>query len=133
MPSRVSVKLPVAAPISPMSLDGSRQLPHCSTTCDLASPAPGLGGGTAVLVGVARPEATLMVMDALLPGSKTFEGTNGGSPRPDRDLPMYVRWFQEGKLPLDLLVSRRYTLDQINEGVGALERGEILGRAIVEF
>jgi Zn-dependent alcohol dehydrogenase len=90
-------------------------------------------GGTAVLVGVPRPEATLTVMDALLPGSKTFKGTNGGSPRPDRDLPMYVRWFQEGKLPLDLLVSRRYTLDQINDGISALERGEVLGRAIVEF
>jgi Zn-dependent alcohol dehydrogenase len=90
-------------------------------------------GGTAVLVGVPRPEATLTVMDALLPGSKTFKGTNGGSPRPDHDLPMYVRWFREGRLPLDLLVSRRYTLDQINDGIGALERGEILGRAIVEF
>jgi Zn-dependent alcohol dehydrogenase len=90
-------------------------------------------GGTAVLVGVPRPEATLAVWDALLPGSKTFKGTNGGSPRPDHDLPMYVRWFQEGKLPLDLLVSRRYTLDQINDGIGALERGEILGRSIVVF
>ncbi|MBV8716745.1 MAG: zinc-binding dehydrogenase [Chloroflexi bacterium] len=90
-------------------------------------------GGTAVLIGVPRPEATLNVMDALLPGSKTFKGTNGGSPRPDHDLPMYVRWFQEGKLPLDLLVSRRYRLDQINDGIGALERGEILGRAIIEF
>ena len=90
-------------------------------------------GGTAVLIGVPRPETTLTVMNALLPGSKTFKGTNGGSPRPDHDLPMYVRWFKEGKLPLDLLVSRRYRLDQINEGIGALERGEILGRAIVEF
>jgi Zn-dependent alcohol dehydrogenase len=90
-------------------------------------------GGTAVLVGVPRPEATLTVWDALLPGSKTFKGTNGGSPQPDHDLPMYVRWFQEGKLPLDLLVSRRYRLEQINEGIGALERGEILGRSIVEF
>ena len=90
-------------------------------------------GGTAVLIGVPRPEAPLTVYDALLPGSKTFKGTNGGSPRPDHDLPMYVRWFQEGKLPLDLLVSKRYTLDQINEGIGALERGEILGRSIVEF
>ena len=90
-------------------------------------------GGTAVLVGVPRPEATLTVMDALLPGSKTFKGTNGGSPRPDHDLPMYVRWFKEGKLPLDLLVSTRYSLDQINDGIGALERGEILGRSIVEF
>jgi Zn-dependent alcohol dehydrogenase len=48
-------------------------------------------------------------------------------------MPMYVRWYLEGKLPLNLLVSRRYALEQINEGIGALERGEVLGRAIVVF
>jgi Zn-dependent alcohol dehydrogenase len=46
---------------------------------------------------------------------------------------MYVRWFKEGRLPLDLLVTRRYTLDQINEAVDALAKGEIAGRAILEF
>ena len=46
---------------------------------------------------------------------------------------MYVRWFQSGKLPLDVLVSRRFKLEQINEACEALERGEILGRAIVEL
>jgi S-(hydroxymethyl)glutathione dehydrogenase/alcohol dehydrogenase len=46
---------------------------------------------------------------------------------------MYVDWFKRGKLPLDKLVSRRFTLDQINEACDALERGEILGRAIVEM
>jgi Zn-dependent alcohol dehydrogenase len=46
---------------------------------------------------------------------------------------MFLRWFQEGRLPLDLLVTRRYKLDQINEACGALERGEIAGRSILEF
>jgi Zn-dependent alcohol dehydrogenase len=46
---------------------------------------------------------------------------------------MYVRWFMSGKLPLNRLVSRRFKLDQINEACESLERGEILGRAIVEI
>ena len=46
---------------------------------------------------------------------------------------MFVRWFQEGRLPLDRLVTRRYTLDQINDACDALANGEIEGRAIVEF
>jgi S-(hydroxymethyl)glutathione dehydrogenase/alcohol dehydrogenase len=46
---------------------------------------------------------------------------------------MYVGWFLDGKLPLDLLVSQRYRLEQVNEACEALERGEILGRAIIEF
>jgi D-arabinose 1-dehydrogenase-like Zn-dependent alcohol dehydrogenase len=31
------------------------------------------------------------------------------------------------------MVTRRYKLDQINEACNALARGEIAGRAIVEF
>ena len=36
-------------------------------------------------------------------------------------------------MPLDLMVTRRYKLEQINEACDALARGEIAGRAIVEF
>jgi Zn-dependent alcohol dehydrogenase len=57
----------------------------------------------------------------------------GGSAQPERDYPMYVRWFQQGKLPLDLLVSQRFKLEEVNAACDALERGEILGRAILEF
>jgi Zn-dependent alcohol dehydrogenase len=36
-------------------------------------------------------------------------------------------------LPLEKLVTQRYTLDQVNEGVQALERGEIFGRSIMVY
>ena len=90
-------------------------------------------GGTAVQVGVPRQQQTIGVVGDILPGSKVYRGTYGGSPNTERDYPMYVRWFQSGKLPLDVLVSRRFKLEQINEACEALERGEILGRAIVEL
>lgn len=96
---------------------------------------PGQGGlrrgGTAVLVGVPQVPATLNMRDIFL--GRSYIGTIGGDSRPDRDFPMFLRWFQEGRLPLDLLVTRRYKLDQINEACGALERGEIAGRSILEF
>ncbi|MDE3078121.1 MAG: acetoin dehydrogenase, partial [Chloroflexota bacterium] len=59
--------------------------------------------------------------------------TVGGSSIPERDFPLYLKWYREGKLPLDILVSRRYKLDQINEACSALEHGQIAGRAIIEF
>jgi len=90
-------------------------------------------GGTAVQVGVPRQQVSIGVLGDILPGSKVYRGTYGGSPNPERDYPMYVRWFQSGKLPLHRLVSRRFKLDQINEACEALERGEVLGRAIVEM
>jgi hypothetical protein len=38
---------------------------------------------------------------------------------------LLVRWFKQGKLPLDRLVTRRYTLEQINEACDALASGQI--------
>ncbi len=89
-------------------------------------------GGTAVLVGVPHGDPPNLPM-RLLFGGKIYRGAPGGSSRPDRDFPTYLRWFSEGKLPLDDLVTRRYRLDQINDACAALERGEIAGRAIIEF
>jgi Zn-dependent alcohol dehydrogenase len=90
-------------------------------------------GGMAVQVGVPRQQTHIGTIGEILPGGKIYRGTYGGSANPERDFPMYVRWFQEGRLPLDLLVSQRFKLEQINEACDALEHGQILGRAIVAY
>jgi Zn-dependent alcohol dehydrogenase len=96
---------------------------------------PGVGGlkdgGMAVLVGVPQTTATLNMRDLF--AARTYRGTIGGSSTPDRDFPMYVDWFKQGKLPLDLLVTERFKLDQINEACHALEQGKIAGRSILVF
>jgi Zn-dependent alcohol dehydrogenase len=89
-------------------------------------------GGTAVLVGVPHGPPPAIEMRQLF-GGKTYRGAPGGSGRPERDFRLYLRWLKEGKLPLDLLVTRRYKLEEINEACAALNRGEIAGRAIIEF
>jgi Zn-dependent alcohol dehydrogenase len=102
----------------------------------LAATRPGVNGlqdgGTAVLVGVPHGNPPAINPRDMFVG-KIFRGAPGGSCRPERDLPMFVRWFREGRLPLDKLVTRRYTLEQINDACDALAHGEIEGRAIVEF
>lgn len=89
-------------------------------------------GGTAVLVGVPHGEPPSLPMNLIF-GGKVFRGAPGGSSRPDRDFPIYVRWFKEGRLRLDQMVTARYRLEQINEACDALARGQIAGRAIVQF
>jgi Zn-dependent alcohol dehydrogenase len=89
-------------------------------------------GGVAVLVGVPHGETPTLPMHMLF-GGKVYRGAPGGCSIPDHDFPLLVRWFKQGKLPLDLMVTRRYKLEQINEACEALSRGEIAGRAIVEF
>lgn len=88
-------------------------------------------GGTAVLVGVPRDTIELNTADVL--AGKSFTGTLGGACIPDRDFPLYLRWYEQGRLDLDALVTRRYALSDVNEAVLALEAGRIVGRAIIEF
>ena len=95
---------------------------------------PGLNrGGTALLIGITPPGAQAILDTSLFIGSRSFTRTSGGDCRPDRDFPLFVRWYREGKLKLDELVTRRYELEQINEAVDDLEHGRILGRAILTY
>ena len=89
-------------------------------------------GGTAVIVGIGQGDLPL---PRLFPfGERAIIGSMGGSARPGHVMPNYIAWFKEGKLPLDKLVSTRYdNLDKINDGVRALENGEIEGRSIIVY
>jgi Zn-dependent alcohol dehydrogenase len=89
-------------------------------------------GGMAVLVGVPHGQMPTLPMHMLF-GGKIYRGAPGGNSTPDRDFPLLVGWFKEGKLPLDLMVTRRYKLEQINEACEALAHGQIAGRAIIEY
>ncbi|MYD64719.1 MAG: zinc-binding dehydrogenase, partial [Chloroflexi bacterium] len=89
-------------------------------------------GGTAVLVGVPQTPVELDARD-LLVTEKKYIGSIGGSCSPDRDFPMFLRWYNEGELDLDALVTARYPLDAINDATDALEAGQISGRSILEM
>jgi Zn-dependent alcohol dehydrogenase len=89
-------------------------------------------GGTGVLVGVPGTNVELDAMDVLL-NEKHFIGSIGGSCAPDRDFPRFLEWEENGDLQLNALVTQRFSIDRINEATAALEKGEITGRAILEF
>ena len=90
-------------------------------------------GGTALLIGITPPDAKAILDTSLFIGNRSFTRTSGGDCKPDRDFPIFIRWYREGKLKLDELVTNRYTLDRINTAVGDLEHGRILGRGILTF
>jgi Zn-dependent alcohol dehydrogenase len=87
---------------------------------------------TAVLVGIPRGALTVEALE-ILAHEKHLTGSIGGTSKPERDVPLYLDWFARGDLDLDSLVTRRYALDEINDAVAALEKGEIEGRAILEL
>ena len=85
-----------------------------------------------MLVGVPTTPVELDPIDLLM-NEKRFIGSIGGSCSPDHDFPRYIKWYEEGTLDLNAMVTARYALDDINEATRALAAGEIQGRAILVF
>jgi S-(hydroxymethyl)glutathione dehydrogenase/alcohol dehydrogenase len=62
---------------------------------------------------------------------KQIRGSWGGGCKPDVDIPRMAQLYVEGKLPLEKLISRRYTLEQINDALDDLESGRVARPLIV--
>ncbi|MFW6174662.1 MAG: Zn-dependent alcohol dehydrogenase [Chloroflexota bacterium] len=89
--------------------------------------------GTAVLVGLAPVGDTAGIdMVDMVRSQKTLMGSYYGSASPHESFKTIVDAYLRGKLDIDSLITRRYSLDQINEGFDALDRGED-GRGVLEF
>jgi alcohol dehydrogenase (nicotinoprotein) len=82
-------------------------------------------GGTVVVTGLAHPEKlTVHVSGAVLTlFQKTIKGTLFGSANPQYDIPRLLRLYDAGQLKLDELVTKQYTLEQVNEGYQDLRDG----------
>jgi S-(hydroxymethyl)glutathione dehydrogenase / alcohol dehydrogenase len=89
--------------------------------------------GTACIVGMA-PQGSRASFDPLMFVNKETKliGTWYGSARPRIDFPRMIQLVESGKLKVNELISRRYTLDQINEGFERLGRGEV-ARGVIVF
>jgi len=62
---------------------------------------------------------------------KRIQGSWGGATKPERDIPRYAELFLSGKLPLHLLLTHRYRLDDVNLALDDLEAGRALRPLIV--
>lgn len=89
-------------------------------------------GGLCILAGN-LPQGEQIAIDPFdLIRGKRIAGAWGGATRPDEDVPRYVRWFLEGRLPMNELISREYRLEEINAALDDLEQGRVV-RALVDM
>lgn len=89
-------------------------------------------GGTAVVIGV-MPDG----VDVTIPGrdfimEKRLIGSMMGSNRFLLDVPEFLTLYQQGRLDLESMVSKRISLDEVNEGYAELEQGET-ARSVIVF
>ena len=88
--------------------------------------------GTVTLVGMPPKDTTftLPAVGAVFSG-KRLAGSVVGGAQILRDFPRFVHLAESGKLDLGSLVSKRITLDEINDGIASLERAEGVRTVIV--
>jgi S-(hydroxymethyl)glutathione dehydrogenase/alcohol dehydrogenase len=63
--------------------------------------------------------------------NKEIKGTIFGSLNPRADIPKLLGMYREGQLKLDELITRRYSLSQINDGYEAMRQGENIRGVVV--
>ena len=89
-------------------------------------------GGTTVSAGLAHPAAQFSVSQvSIVAEERTIKGSYLGSCDPQRDIPRYIEWFHEGRLPVDKLLSASLRLDDINAAFDTLANGEAVRQVVM--
>ncbi|TET74894.1 MAG: Zn-dependent alcohol dehydrogenase [Dehalococcoidia bacterium] len=87
-------------------------------------------GGKCIIVGMAPLGTALSIQSYEFLLGKTIIGCVQGDIIGLVDIPKYVDLYMDGKLPIDKLITKSYSLDDINVAFAALDRGEII-RSVV--
>ena len=90
------------------------------------------GGGVATLVGAGPLTETFSMNCLLAPLSgKTLKGTLYGDANPPADFPRLLELYRQGKLDLDRMVTRTYSIDEASQAFADLEQGRNVRGVIV--
>jgi S-(hydroxymethyl)glutathione dehydrogenase/alcohol dehydrogenase len=91
-------------------------------------------GGTCVATAIAPITQTSASVNLfqLAMWQKEIKGTIFGSLNPRADIPKLLNLYRDGQLKLDELITRRYSLDQINEGYRDMRDGKNI-RGVITF
>lgn len=88
--------------------------------------------GTVVLVGVPSPQMMLDVpLVDLFSRGGSLKSSWYGDCLPERDFPVLVDLYLQGRLPLDKFVSERIRIDQVEEAFAAMKAGDVLRSVVV--
>lgn len=89
-------------------------------------------GGSTITSGLPNPAARFQLPLAQMVGEeREIRGSYLGSGAPAVDIARYLDLYKAGKLPVDKLLGKTFTLDEINEGFDHLASGSSLRDAVV--
>ena len=88
--------------------------------------------GVTVFAGVPRSTDTLTIDSFPLHFGRKVVGSHGGDTKPDMDIPRAVNLFKLGKLKISEQITHRFSLDQVNEALEAVQNGDA-GRCVLSM
>jgi S-(hydroxymethyl)mycothiol dehydrogenase len=88
--------------------------------------------GTVVLVGVPTPDMKLeMPLIDFFSHGGSLKSSWYGDCLPERDFPMLVDLYQQGRLPLEKFVTERISLDEVENAFATMHAGAVLRSVVV--
>jgi S-(hydroxymethyl)glutathione dehydrogenase/alcohol dehydrogenase len=64
--------------------------------------------------------------------AKTIKGCWYGSSNVQQDVPKLLEYYKRGELKLDELISRRISVEDVNDAFKAMEAGEV-ARSVINY
>jgi S-(hydroxymethyl)glutathione dehydrogenase/alcohol dehydrogenase len=90
-------------------------------------------GGAATIMGMHAIKTDVPIpVGPLIAQNKRLLGSFFGSGKPHVDLPRLVELYRAGRLPVDDLVTKRYTLDELPQAFSDMEAGNV-ARGVIMF
>ena len=89
-------------------------------------------GGQATVIGMIPVGTKIEIHGPELLYEKTLTGSNMGSNQFRTDMPRYIEMYLDGRLHLDEMVSKRISLDDINDGFEEMKTGTV-ARSVITF
>ncbi|MCG8696239.1 MAG: Zn-dependent alcohol dehydrogenase [Minwuiales bacterium] len=89
-------------------------------------------GGTATVIGMIPVGTKIELHGADFLWERKIQGSAMGSNRFRVDMPRYVDFYLSGRLHLDEMVSQRIRLEDVNDALDALRKGE-MARSVIMF
>jgi S-(hydroxymethyl)glutathione dehydrogenase/alcohol dehydrogenase len=105
---------------------------ECTAVPELGAAPLAMVRSAGTAVGVSGIEKIVPVDMELFEWDKRYINPLYGGCRPQRDFPLLMRLYKDGKLPLDHMITRRYRLDDLSQAFHDLHRG-INAKGVVSF
>jgi alcohol dehydrogenase len=89
-------------------------------------------GGEIVCVGLGVASETYPYPHtAMVAEEKSIRGSLMGGGQAERDVPQLMKFFKEGRLPVDRLKSGTMSFDQLNQNLDLLDRGDVVRQILL--